>query len=322
MKPLYECMLDDAIFGKTFAGPTFAAWRAVAKMIDGLPLTDVELQLYHDITGREAAPSSPFSEVYLVKPRRAGGTLFAAAMGLHAALGDYRERLGPGEVATVGMIASDRRQARQLMNYVKGLMADSPMIAAELANETQENLTFAHNVQLEVHTTSFRSTRGYSYAAVVLDELAFFRDDLSANPDVELVRAVRPGLLNLSGRLIGLSSPHSKRGHLYEMFKQHYGKNSNVLVIQAGGPILNPTLNQDMLNRQRNEDPVAARSEQDACFREDVSQFLEDVWIDKALVTGREELPISRRYGYVAFVDPSGGAHDSMVMAIAHREPG
>jgi hypothetical protein len=57
------------------------------------------------------------------------------------------------------------------------------MIAAEVSNQTQETVTFAQRVNLEVHTTSFRSTRGYSYAAVILDELSFFRDDMSANPD-------------------------------------------------------------------------------------------------------------------------------------------
>src|SRR5208283_5835341 len=97
-----------------------------------------------------------------------------------------------------------------------------------------------------------------------LDELAFFRDDLSANPDVELVRAVRPGLANLGGRLLGLSSPHSRRGHLYTMYREHFAKASDVLVIQAGGPVLNPTIGMDVIERARAEDPTAARSEWDA----------------------------------------------------------
>jgi hypothetical protein len=92
------------------------------------------------------------------------------------------------------------------MNCVLGLIDDSAVIAAEVPTRTQETISFAHLVNLEVHTTSFRSTRGYSYAAVILDELAFFRDDLSPNPDIELVRAVRPGLANLSGRLLGAGS--------------------------------------------------------------------------------------------------------------------
>jgi hypothetical protein len=317
---LHDAMLDPDLFGRTFGGPTFAAWRTVAKFLDGLPLNDAELALYRQMTGRMNAPSVPYREGYLIKPRRAGGTLFAAAVALHAAIQDYRELLGPGEFATVALIASDRRQARQALRYVKGLVTDSPMIAAEVTNETAEGIVFAHRVQLEVHTTSFRSTRGYSFACVVLDELAFFRSDLSANPDVELVRAVRPGLANLKGRLLGLSSPHSRRGHLYTMHRQHYARDSDVLVIQAGGPLLNPTLDPAIVAKARAEDPIAARSEWDAMFREDVTQFLDDALIDRAAFPGCKSRPRQYGFAYTAFVDPSGGRSDAMTLAISHQE--
>lgn len=318
MKSLSDAMLDKDLFGRTFAGPTFAAWRTVAKILEGRRLDSRELALYRALTGREQPPTAPFQEAYLVKPRRAGGTLFAAALGLHAALQDYRKRLGPGEVATVAMIASDRRQARQLMNYCKGLIADSPTIAAAVTSQTQETISFAHRVNLEVHIASFRSTRGYSYAAVILDELAFFRDDMSANPDVELIRAVRPGLANLGGRLLGLSSPHAKRGHLFEMFRAHYGQPSDVLVLKADHTQLNPTLDPKVIERAMAEDPEAARSEWFGEFRSDVSQWLADELIDIALESGR--LKAGRPYPSVAFVDMSGGRHDASVLAIAHAE--
>ena len=323
IKPLHAAMLDHDLFGRTFAGPTFDAWRCVAKIIDGLPLTEPELALFRQITGRTAAPSKAFDEAYLIKPRRAGGTLFAAAVALHAALDDYRAKLGPGEYATVALIASDRKQARQAFNYVKGLIEDAEMIKAEVMNETAETITFAHRVNLEVHTTSFRSTRGYSYAAVILDELAFFRDDLSANPDIELIRAVRPGLSNLHGRLLGLSSPHSRRGHLFEMHRQHYGQEGDaVLVIQAPHSVLNPTIDQAVIDRAMAEDPEAARSEWFGEFRSDVSQYLPDALIDAAIIPGRTELPFSRDCGYVAFADMSGGVNDAAVLGIAHKAPG
>jgi hypothetical protein len=86
MKSLYEAMLDPDLFGRTFGGPTFEAWRTVAKILDGLPLTETELALYQQITGRAEAPRRPFREGYLVKDRRAGGSLFAGAQGLHASL--------------------------------------------------------------------------------------------------------------------------------------------------------------------------------------------------------------------------------------------
>jgi len=313
-------MLDPELFGKTFGGPTFTAWRTVAKIIDGLPLDEAELALYRAITGRETYTAKPYDEAYLVKPRRSGGTLFGAMCGVHSSLTDYRDKLGPGEVATVALIASDRRQARQLMNYCKGLVEDAPIIAAEVVNITAESISFAHRVQLEVHVGSFRSTRGYSYACVLLDELAFYRSDLSANPDIELVRAVRPGLANLGGRLLGFSSPHSRRGHLWEMYRAHYGKPSDVLVIQAPGKVLNPTINDAVIARARQEDPLAARSEWDAEFREDISQYITDELIDKATYPGRLALPRHPASTYRAFCDPSGGRHDAMTLAIAHLE--
>ena len=316
IKPLSDAMLDKDIFGKTFGGPSFANWRTVAKVLEGAPLARAELALYRELTGRKKPPAEPFREAYLIKPRRAGGTLFAAALGLHAALQDYRDRLGPGEVATVALIACDRRQARQLVNYVRGLIADSALIGAEVANETQETISFAHRVNLEVHTTSFRSTRGYSYAAVICDEMAFWRDEYSATPDIELIRAVRPGLANLNGRLIGLSSPHARRGHLFDMYSRHYGKDSDVLVIKAQHSQLNPTIDPKIIERAMAEDPEAARAEWFGEFRGDVSQWLPDELIDAAL-EGRTG---GRKRPEVAFVDVSGGRHDASCLAIAHAE--
>ena len=316
IKPLSACMADPRIFGKTFAGPTFANWRTIAKILDGMPLSPAELALYRELTGRDVAPTEPFGESYLIKPRRAGGTLFAAALGLHAALQDYRKRLGPGEVATIALIAADRRQARQLMNYVKGIAADSPVISPEISGETAETVSFKHRTQLEVHTTSFRSTRGYSYACVICDEMAYWRDEFSANPDIELIRAVRPGLANLGGRLLGLSSPHARRGHLFDMYQRYYGKRTDVLVIKAQHSQLNPTIDPTIIARAMAEDPEAARAEWFGEFRGDVSQWLADELIDAALEgrTGGKKRPA------VAFVDMSGGRHDASVLGIAHAE--
>jgi hypothetical protein len=318
VKSLHAAMLDPDLFGRTFGGESFGAWRAVAKMLEGAPLDEGELALWREISGRAEPPTAPFDEAYIVKPRRAGGTLFAAAVALHAAIQDYSSLLGPGEVATVALIAQDRRGARQAMNFCKGLIADSSLIGAEVVNKTAESITFAHRVVLEIHVASFRSTRGYSYATVILDELAFYRSDFSANPDTELVRAVRPGLANLHGRLLGLSSPHSRRGHLFDMWQQHYGKASDVLVISAGHRVLNPTIDERIVQKAMQEDPEAARAEWFGQFRGDVSQFLPDEAIDIAIAGTRRERAEPR--GFAAFVDMSGGLHDASVLAIAHLD--
>ena len=47
-----------------------------------------------------------------------------------------------------------------------------------------------------------------------------------------------------------------------------------------------------------------------------------DELIDAAVIPGRTELPASRRLGYTAFVDVSGGVSDASVLGIAHVEDG
>src|SRR6185437_11641764 len=97
----------------------------------------------------------------------------------------------------------------------------------------------------------------------------------------------------------------------------HYGKPSDILIIQAGGPTLNPTISAAVIERARAEDPVAARSEWDAQFREDISAYLTDELIEAAM-PGR--LKRGPRLSAVAFCDMSGGVSDASALAIAHSE--
>jgi hypothetical protein len=62
MTSLHDAMLDPDLFGRTFGGPTFANWRIVAKVLEGLPLSPEEFEFYRRITGRSDAPSKPFTE--------------------------------------------------------------------------------------------------------------------------------------------------------------------------------------------------------------------------------------------------------------------
>ena len=81
---------------------------------------------------------------------------------------------------------------------------------------------------IEIHTCSFRVTRGYTFAAVLADETAFWRDETSANPDVEIFRALRPGLANIPGAMLNASSPYRKAGVLHATFARHFGKGDAV----------------------------------------------------------------------------------------------
>jgi hypothetical protein len=99
---------------------------------------------------------------------------------------------------------------------------------------------------------------------------------------------------------------------------------SRVLFIQADSRLLNPVLDQGLIDAAYQDDAEAARSEWGGEFRSDISQFLPDELIDAAIIAERLELPwlVELRGTYLAFADPGGGAHDAMTMAIAHKDQG
>jgi hypothetical protein len=74
-------------------------------------------------------------------------------------------------------------------------------------------------VTIEIHTASFRSTRGYTVVAALCDELAFWPSDEQASPDTEILAAIRPGMItnprcHAALRLIGRDSiDHPPSGH-------------------------------------------------------------------------------------------------------------
>jgi hypothetical protein len=50
-----------------------------------------------------------------------------------------------------------------------------------------------------------------------------------------------PGLARLPGSiLIGISTPYRKGGLLYRKFREHYGKDGDILVIRAPSTTFNP----------------------------------------------------------------------------------
>ena len=114
-----------------------------------------------------------------------------------------------------------------------------------IEDENTEAITLSNRVVIEIGTASFRTTRGYSFAAVLCDEIAFWQqDETSANPDVEILRALRPGMASIPGSMLLLaSSPYAKRGELYAAYRRHFGKDdARVLVWKADTATMNPRI--------------------------------------------------------------------------------
>jgi len=236
---------------------------------------------------------------------------------------DYRKHLQPGERATVAVIAADRKQARTIMRYVGGLLRNVPMLAPLIERETAEGFDLTAPVTIEVTTASSRASRGYTFAAVLCDEVAFWpQGDAVADPDTEILAALRPGMATIPGAmLICASSPYARKGELWNAFELHYGRDgAPVLVWQADTRSMNPTVPERIIAEAFERDPASASAEYGAQFRTDVEAFIRREVIEGATDFSVFERAYEPGRRYTAFVDPSGGSSDSYTLAIAHTD--
>ena len=322
---IVEACDDAELFGRWFRDrDTWSAWFALLAALFGLPMTPEQQEVYRRQTGREGLPAGPFAECWLACGRRSGKSFILALVAVFlACFRNYSEFLGPGERGTLMVIAADRRQARVIMRYIRGIIVGTPLFSGMIDGQVRaDGIDLSNSVTIEVGTASFRTSRGYAFVAVLADEVAFWPSDSSAEPDYEILDAIRPGMASIPGSvLLCASSPYAKRGALWDAFRTYYGKDDpGVLVWRADTRSMNPTIPQDVISRALARDAATASAEYLAEFRSDVAAFLSREAIQATVTPGCRERPRIAGVRYSAFTDPSGGSSDSMTLAVGHTE--
>jgi hypothetical protein len=190
--------------------------------------------------------------LWLVIGRRGGKSFAMALMACYlAAFRDWRKYLSPGERAIVLLVAADREQAKILHRYCQGILS-APILQSLVWNVTASEIELQGGVTIEVVTRSYRTVRGRSVCVAVLDELAFWRDDDSANPDSEVLNAVRASMATFGSdaMVIAGSSPYARRGVLWDAFRRWHGRDdARNLVWRAPTRTMNPTVPQSFYRR-------------------------------------------------------------------------
>jgi hypothetical protein len=322
----YEGNVLDLLDAAELTGPTWRAWRTFLKAIFAIALDEAELSLFQRHTERAAPPPERVREAWMAVGRRGGKSRIMAIVAGFLGFSFDSSTLAPGERGVIPILAADRRQARQVFGYLRGLCSLGefrPFVHRIM----KESIELSNGVNIEVHTASYRTTRGYTCVAVVCDEIAFWRtDDGAANPDTDVLTALRPSMATVaSAVLFAASSPYAARGELYRTVERSFGREDpRILVWNADTLSMNPAVPREVIAQAFEDDPVAAASEygQDGRvqFRRDVEAFLDAEAVAAVTEPRRLELPPSRDTKYWAFVDPSGGSQDSMTLAIGHAE--
>jgi hypothetical protein len=85
---------------------------------------------------------------------------------------------------------------------------------------------------------------------------------------------------------------------------------------RRSAPPFNPTLPQSVIDAALERDPEVAAAEWLVEWRSDLADFVSREVVDAAVVAGRYKLPPLPGVRYSAFVDPSGGSSDSIMLAM------
>jgi hypothetical protein len=270
---ILESISSPALFGSFFQDrESWSSWRVFLAALFNHHIEDEVL--YSASTGNRPLPTRQAREAYLIVGRRGGKSYIAALIAVFLAC--FRTyKLARGERGVVMILATDRDQAKVIFGFVKAFIEEVEMLRPRVVRETADTLELNNNVVIEIRASSYRSVRGRTLIAGICDEIAFWRSDESANPDKEILAALRPAMATVPGALLlCLSTPYARSGVLWDAYRKHYGKAGDVLVWQADTRTMNPLVSQSYVDDAYEDDPAWASAEFGAEFRSDLEAFV------------------------------------------------
>ena len=197
-------------------------WRAVGRVLDGMPLTTEDHALYRALSGRDTEPEARgLREVWLILGRGSGKTTFLTVQLLRAALRAYPLR---GIVRCL-LMSLVQDQAAIGFEFLSEFVHGDREIKKLVTRQTRTAMTFAHGVEARIIRGHYRQVRGYSIAAALCDEVAhWWQEDTASNPAAEVLRALRPGLGRVPGsRLLVATTPWTEEGIVFETWQRYWG---------------------------------------------------------------------------------------------------
>jgi Terminase large subunit, T4likevirus-type, N-terminal len=242
---LDAALKDRNLLGAALGSPaTWQTWFVALKAAFGIELSRQELRTFASIAGSRKPPAERVKELWALAGRGSGKSRIAAVIATYLACFQEHD-LDAGEIGYVLVLAASRDQANIVFNYAYSFLRKSAILRKLIRKANAFEIHLTNRVVISIHSNSFRNIRGKTLLACIFDEVAFWRDELSANPDLETYRAVKPSLARTVGVLIGISSPYRRAGLLYAKFRDHFDKDDDdVLVVKGGTSQFNPTISQ------------------------------------------------------------------------------
>jgi len=319
---IIEAICDKRIISDSLS----PAQASLLKLIDNLPLSSEEAEIAIEATGRKELPQQVFRIVLAICGRRSGKSVKICANLVVFQACIARHPIPAGERGTVLLVAPTEKQARHTFRIIEEKIRRSPtlnrLIVVARSSSGESTLELSNGVDITVAAANSKHVRGANIIAAVFEEGAFFQNSDTGTYNLEeIVNAVRPGMLTVpDSKLIIVSSPWIQSGYSWELYRDR-DKHPDVLVWRAPSWVMNPTLDQGELDRERQRNEAYWRREYAAEWVVTASSPLLPADAVEAAVglPGVAEFPWKSGYAFCVGLDPSSRG-DDFGLAVAHAE--
>ena len=295
------------------------AHRAILNTTYGLELNQAELEIYQRATGRQTYEPKEHTEVTVIAGRQGGKTSrIGAICAIYEAFRDHG--LKRGERAYVLLIAPVTNQAQIAFNYIRNYIFASPVLKNKVLKVRKSEIDLDNGITIRCCPCSQISIRGFRVVAAILDEIGFWRDEVTAaNPAEDVLNALRPAMATFANhKLLKISTPYRKEGALWRDYQERAER--DYLVWQLSSVEMNPTIPSDFLERERRRDEESFRREFLGQFTDHVAGWIGCETLEQCVIKScTQRLPVTDAI-YAAAVDPAFKG-DDFALAIAHRLP-
>ena len=179
--------MDQVLSDWMGEGEDWIAWLAFMSALRGEPMSRYERTLFRRYTGRTTVPTKPFNEAWVVVGRRGRKSAVASILAVYmAAYGKWPH--APGETLRVLVMAVNKEQAKIIRTYCEAVLNSHEGLASLITRLTDDAITLSNGIMIQCVPNSFRSVRGPTVVCAIFEEIAFWYDDRSSNPDTEVPR--------------------------------------------------------------------------------------------------------------------------------------
>jgi hypothetical protein len=241
--------------------------------------------------------------------RRSGKSTQGALVGLWDACFrvELDARVRARERRHIAVIATNRRQARLVIDAARSIVAGSKLLQGLVIDESEDELEFSTGAVFSAFACTARSGRGWAISTLILDELAHFLDGEGNSAAESVWAALVPGTLQFGAdaRIIASSTPWGDSGLFADLHRQaSSGELEDAVAWQEPTAAMNPQVDPAWLAAEERRDPESYKSEYLAQFVGSGGRFFDPAAVDSAVSLPGELRPQDGT-GWICGLDPA-----------------